>query len=91
MVRFREETLDYELVIHGAAAPLFAEILDLKSHFGSKAFSPKDLYQNVGMSRATAHRMVTRLLLAGAVRKQGHGRYVLTKEIRERVWTGCNI
>jgi hypothetical protein len=87
VVRFRDETLDYELVISGPAAPHFAEILELKNQFGSIPFSPKSLYSDIGMSRATAHRMISRLAHAGVLKKAGYGQYALTREIREKVET----
>ena len=77
VLRFRKETLDYEHVLEGAAATLYPLLLQLRSNFGNKAFSPKDLTRVTGVSSATTHRYLGRLCAAGAVRKRGYGEYIL--------------
>ncbi len=78
LLRFRADTLDYEYVISGSAAPLYPFIQQVHSIFGSNSFSPKDLYVEAGVSRSTAHRYIDRLHRAEVLRKRGHGNYVLT-------------
>jgi hypothetical protein len=77
VLRFRKETLDYEHVLEGAAATLYPLILQLQTTFGTQAFSPKQLTHATGLSIATAHRQLSRLDRAGAVRKRGYGEYSL--------------
>jgi hypothetical protein len=89
VLRFREDTLDYELAIEGPASCLFSEVLSLKNAFGEGVFSPKMIMLDTGMSQATAHRTIGRLLLAGALQKMGYGQYSLTKAVREAVWTAA--
>ena len=43
VLRFREQTLDYEHVHEGHAATDWPHVLDLKRHFGTKSFSPKSV------------------------------------------------
>ena len=77
VLRFRKETLDYEHVLEGGAAVLYPAVLQLRSAFGSQAFSPKELTHVTGLSRATAHRQIDRLYRAGVLQKRGFGEYVL--------------
>lgn len=78
MLRFRKETLDHEHLLEGGAAPLYPLILQIQASFETKAFSPKDLSQETGVSRATAHRQIDRLYRSAALVKRGYGEYVLT-------------
>src|SRR5579872_6083771 len=55
VLRFCDSSLDYELAMAGSASALFTDILELKNHFGVHNFSPKSLYSDLGISRATAH------------------------------------
>jgi len=77
VLRLRPETLSYEHLIEGAAAPFYPDLLSLRSAFQVATFSPKSISQELGMARATAHRLIGRLLGAGAIRKAGYGEYVL--------------
>ena len=43
VLRFRAETLDYEHVYEGGAAEFWADILDIRSHFGSRAIRSEEL------------------------------------------------
>jgi hypothetical protein len=85
VIRFRAETLDYELVLEGSLAPLFEDLIQLKQLFGDRSFSPKDLYHDAGMSRPTSHRMLSRLTMSGAVRRDGYGQYSLKKELLDKI------
>ena len=77
VLRFRKETLDYELVLEGGASSLYPLLLQIKTAFGAQAFSPKDFSHSTGLSIATAHRHINRLYRANAIQKRGHGEYVL--------------
>jgi hypothetical protein len=77
VLRFRKETLDYELVLEGGASSLYPLLLQLKTAFGTQAFSPKEVSHATGLSIATTHRQITRLYRANAIQKRGHGEYVL--------------
>lgn len=77
VLRFRKETLDYEHVLEGGAAPLYPLVAALRRAFDTRTFSPKDVSQSTGVSRATAHRQLDRLHVTGAVTKRGHGEYIL--------------
>lgn len=78
VIRFREETLSYDFVLDGGAAPLFPILLHLKKAFGVQAFGPKALSQDLGMARSSAHRYLGRLLAAGAIKRCGFGDYRLS-------------
>jgi len=79
VVRFRKDSLDHEYVLSGGAAPLFPLLLQLRNAFGSEPFTPKDVTHQTGVSRMTAHRQITRLYNAGALKKNGtYGEYALT-------------
>ena len=78
LLRFRTETLDYEHVLEGGAAPLYPLVLQIQTAFGSDTFGPKELSHATGVGRATAHRQIDRLYRAGVLLKRGFGEYVLT-------------
>jgi len=78
VIRFRKLTLDYEIVLEGAGAPLFEELLQVKNEFGDSMFSPKDLYQGLGMARQTATRVISRLISADVLKRHGRGEYQLS-------------
>jgi hypothetical protein len=76
VLRFRRDHLDYEHVIEGSAAPLYPVVQQIKAHFGLAVFTPKEFYQALGLSRATAFRMLERLWQASLLQKRGRGEYV---------------
>jgi hypothetical protein len=80
VLRFRKDTLDYEHVMDGAAAPLYPAIQQIRLEFGQRPFTVKELTQATGMSRATAYRLLDRLRFAGALKKVGSGQYVLAAD-----------
>jgi hypothetical protein len=77
VLRFRKETLDYEHVLEGEAAPFYPLILQLQTEFGSETFGAKDLSHRTGVSRATAHRQIDRLYRSNVLVKHGYGVYGL--------------
>jgi DNA-binding transcriptional ArsR family regulator len=72
VLRFRKEGLDYEHVIDGGASSAYPLILQIRTTFGSRAFGPKELTHETGVSRATASRQIDRLFRAGALTKRGY-------------------
>lgn len=79
VLRFRPDTLDYEHVYEGGAAEFWADLLDIKRHFGGRVFSPKDYCQETGTARATAHRLIARLATTGVLQRRGYGEYALVE------------
>lgn len=79
VVRFRPATLDYEFVLEGGAATLYPSVVEIKRAFGDRTFSPKELCHQTGMARATAHRLIGRLLATGVLSRRGYGEYVLSE------------
>ena len=79
VLRFQKETLDYALVIDGAAAEHYPLLLEIHSALEFGTFTPKQLLEATGVSRATANRHIARLHRAGALTKLDHGRYELMK------------
>jgi len=77
VLKFRKETLDYELVLQGGVAPHYPLILQIRNEFSNRSFTPKDLYQATGVARATAFRQIEQLRRVGALTKHGYGEYVL--------------
>jgi hypothetical protein len=81
ILRFREPTQDYEHVAEGAAAEHWATLVDLKKHFLGKPFTPKDLIEELGLSRSTSTRMIARLMFDGVIRKVSYGAYLLSEAV----------
>ncbi|MGI8746551.1 MAG: AAA family ATPase [Bryobacteraceae bacterium] len=77
VLRFREESLDYEHVLEGGAAPDYPVLIQLRTIFGTQAFGPKELSHSSGVSRATASRQIDRLYRANALSRRGYGEYVV--------------
>jgi hypothetical protein len=77
VVRFRRATLDYELVLEGMAAPYFSDLRALADAFERNVFTPHDLCHQLGMARATATRLIARLVWTGAILRIRYGEYRL--------------
>ncbi|MEN6532409.1 MAG: AAA family ATPase [Bryobacteraceae bacterium] len=78
VLRFRKDSLDYEHVLEGGAAPLFPLVREIETAFGTQSFGPMELSNAIGMSRRTAHRYIDELYRAGSLSKRGYGEYALT-------------
>ncbi len=76
-LRFCKETLNFEFLLEGAAAPLYPDIERIRRDMGRDIFGPKEFIEKTGMTRPTAFRLLDRLRLAGAIDRRGHGQYVL--------------
>jgi len=79
VLRFRESSLDYEHVLEGGASSIYPLIVQIRGVFGQRHFSPKELSQETGVSRATAHRHIDRLYRASVITKSRFGEYALTE------------
>jgi hypothetical protein len=77
VLRFRKESMDYDQVLRGGAAPIYPLVLQLHDTFTGQTFGPRELCQATGVSRATAHRHIDRLHKAGMILKRGFGEYVM--------------
>jgi len=85
VIRFRETTLDYELVLEGPGAPLYVEITQINNEFGERTFSQKELYQQAGMSRTSAFRICQRLAAAGVLTRVRYGEYRLDPDVLRQI------
>ncbi|HKD07678.1 MAG TPA: AAA family ATPase [Bryobacteraceae bacterium] len=84
VLRFREETLDYEHIFASGAAPLYPLIQQLQVAFEDRHFSPKGFCQETGVSRSTAHRHINLLFRAGVLIRRGYGEYQLEREYQPK-------
>jgi hypothetical protein len=78
VLRLVKESLNYEHILEGGAASVYPLIREIQAAFTSRPFSPKDLCEQTGVSRATAHRQLARLYQAGVLTKKGFGEYILS-------------
>jgi hypothetical protein len=85
VLRFRETSLDFDLVMQGAASHLFGELVTLRDEFPFGGFTPHLIVEKLGYSRATAHRFIARLLQAGAIVKTQYGLYRFADAIAEKL------
>jgi hypothetical protein len=69
-VLFREETLDYDLAVTGAAAPYFPQLVDLYSHFRGVPFTQIEASKELGWRRSHAYNLLNRFLSSGVLRKE---------------------
>ncbi len=81
VIRFNVERLSYDFVLEGPAASSYPTILQMKSEFGTGTFSPKNLCGATGMSKASAHRIIGRLMASNLASKVAFGEYRLALEI----------
>lgn len=80
VLRFRPETLAYDHVLAGPAAPLWPFLLEISAHFRRQEFGPKELSHATGVSRRTVTRYIAELFRAGALIKEAYGAYRLAPE-----------
>jgi hypothetical protein len=79
VLRFREDTLDYEHVLEGGASTFYPAVVQIRTGFGKEPFTPKNLTHQTGVAIATAHRQIGRLYQAGVLVKRGYGEYFLAE------------
>lgn len=77
VIRFRADTLDYDFILEGPASALYPSICEIKKSFGWKPFTGKELYQELGLSRSPAFRLISRLRAANILEKDSYGKYRL--------------
>ena len=77
VLRFRKESMDYDHLLEGGAAPFYPLVLQLQANFSTQSFGPKELSLVTGVSRATAGRQIDRLCQSGALNKSSFGEYRL--------------
>jgi RecA-family ATPase len=78
VVRFRAETLDYEHVLEGGAAPHYPKIQEIRLAFGDRPFTARDFNVETGAHRATGYRQLHELSGAGVLTKRSQ-QYQLEK------------
>ena len=73
VVRFREETMDYDLVMAGSASQLYPEIKQLRQHFPghepNSGFTAKQVREETGWSQTNIYRILNRITHSGVLRK----------------------
>jgi hypothetical protein len=76
VVRFCENTMDYDLVLEGDAACLYPEIKQLRHHFPGSGpqdvFTAKQVREETGWSQPNIYRILNRLTRSGVLRKTGN-------------------
>jgi hypothetical protein len=77
VLNFRKDTLDFEQALEGAAASCYPDFQTLKRTFGVLCFSPQEVYEQTGISRRSATRMLGHLCFAGVLRKLDYGQYII--------------
>jgi hypothetical protein len=81
VLRFRENTEQYEHVLESSAAAWYPLMRQIRAEFGKEPFGPKALTQITGVTSATVHRWLDRLQIAGAVQRLGRGEYRLIANV----------
>lgn len=66
-VRFREESLDYDLIVEGGAAEYLPHLIDLYREFQGVPFTQKQTTEELGWTRSTASRYLRRFLSSGGI------------------------
>lgn len=72
VLRFREQSLDYDLVMEGSASIYYPEIRLLAGAFSGRAFTAKDVTGETGWARATTYKYLSRLTTAAILNKSGN-------------------
>jgi hypothetical protein len=70
VLRFCEETLDYDLVLEGPESNEFPTIQKLHRLYGGRRFTAKESQDEFGWSRPTAYRQLSKLVGYGILRKE---------------------
>ena len=83
VVRFDKNKLNYKFVLAGSAAIFYSVIAMIRKLMGMIPFTPKQFTAESGLSRATVNRHLSRLVAAGALKKEGYGLYLLAEDYEE--------
>ena len=70
VLKFREETLDFDFVLDGAASRYYPELRQLLRGLRGKSFDAKQAEQETGWSRAKAYQVLSHLTWAGILIKE---------------------
>jgi hypothetical protein len=76
------------MVLEGPGAPMFVEICQMRNAFGDRVFSPKELCQELGMSRTSAFRLTTRLSAAAVLDRINYGEYQIAADVLRQLRGG---
>lgn len=71
VLRFREESLDFDFLMEGPASEEFPRLRQLVRAFRDKAFSAGDVNTELGWAKTQVYAMMSRLMASGIVRKNG--------------------
>jgi hypothetical protein len=73
IVRFRADTMDWDLILEGPASAHYAHLLQLHREYPGEtaSFTPKQILQDLGWSRATTYRVLFALTQAEVLAKEG--------------------
>jgi AAA domain/Bifunctional DNA primase/polymerase, N-terminal len=80
-VRFRESSFDYEMVLSGDAAPFYPSLRQIADEIGSSVFTPKTLYQVLGVARSTAMELLSQLGRTDGLMRINPGEYRLSPSL----------
>lgn len=67
VVHFCADTLDYDFILEGAAAPLYPELCRLLRAFRAETFDNKKVQEKTGWSRSKAYDVLSALTMAGVL------------------------
>lgn len=81
LMRFREDTLDHELIMAGSGAEFYPLLRKLQAEFGGNVFKPKEVVSATGMSRQTVTRQMEILRYSGKIRRLKFGEYLLAETV----------
>lgn len=76
VIRFCQDSMDYDLVMAGGASHLYPEIKQLREHFPGRgpdhAFTAKHVREETGWSQTNIYRILNRLMRGLVLRKNGN-------------------
>jgi hypothetical protein len=70
IVRYREETFDYDLVLEGPACNEYPKLRQLYQAYPERRFTAKEIGQEFGWARATTYRLLSKLIGSGILDKR---------------------
>jgi hypothetical protein len=71
-LRFRQDTLDYDLILEGSAAQNYPELMQLHRAFPGISFTAKDISNELGWARTSTYRVLNRLTQANVFRRESN-------------------
>jgi len=70
VVRFKPDSLDFDLVLDGSASRDYPDLVQLRRAFPGESFNAKDISNDLGWSRPTTYRLMNRLVMSNVLRKE---------------------